>query len=42
LEVIDQNPQVGFKKLGVVLTTIQELVRKYGADGRISLVCERK
>ena len=42
LEPIDQNAQVGFKKLRVALAAIQELVRKYGADGRISLVCERK
>ena len=42
LEPIDQNGQVGFKKLRVALAAIQELVRKYGADGRISLVCERK
>ena len=41
LEPIDQNAQVGFKKLKVTLIAIQELVRKYGADGRISLVCER-
>ena len=42
LEAIDQNAQVGFKKLKMVLTAIQELVRKYGADGRISLVCGGK
>lgn len=42
LEVIDQDAQVGFKKLKLALTTIQELVRKYGTDGRISLVCSGK
>lgn len=42
LEPTDQKAQVGFKKLKVLLTTIQELVVKYGVDGRISLVCEGK
>lgn len=39
LKPIDQNAQVGFKKLKVTLKAIQELVRKHGTDGRISLVC---
>jgi len=42
LEPIDQNAQLGFKKLRVALAAVQELVRKYGAGGRISLVCEGK
>jgi len=42
LESIDQNAQVGFKKLKVALTAIQELVRVHGTDGRISLVCKGK
>ena len=40
LEPIDQNAQAGFKKLKVLLATIQELVRKHGTNGRISLVCK--
>jgi len=40
LKPIDQNAQDGFKKLEVLLTTIQELVVKHGTDGRLSLVCE--
>jgi len=39
LEAIDQNAQAGFRKLKTVLTAVQELVRKYGTNGRISLVC---
>ena len=42
LEVIDKNAQVGFKKLKLVLAALQERVRKYGGDGRISLVCEKR
>lgn len=42
LEPIDRNAQVAFKKLKVLLTAIQELVKKYGTDGRISLVCKGK
>jgi hypothetical protein len=42
LEPIDQNAQAGFKKLKVVLAAIQELVRKYGTEGRITLVCNGK
>lgn len=42
LEVTDRNAQVGFKKLKVALITIQELVGRYGKDGRISLVCKGK
>ena len=42
LEHIDQNAQVGFKKLKMALTTIQELVRRRGTGGRISLVCKGK
>lgn len=42
LEPIDQRAQVGFKKLKLVLTEIQDLVRKYGTEGRISLVCDGK
>ena len=40
LEPIDQNAQVGFKKLKVLLTAIQGIVRRYGTDGRMSLVCQ--
>ena len=42
LEAIDQNAQAGFKKLKMALTAIQELVRKHGTNGRISLVCQGK
>ena len=42
MEPIDQNAQVGFKKLRVLLTAIQEIVRSYRADGRISLVYYEK
>ena len=42
LEAVDQNAQVGFKKLRAVLMAIQELIRRYGTDGRISLVCKGK
>ena len=42
LETIDQNAQVGFKKLKVLLMAIQEIVRKYGTGGRISLVYDGK
>lgn len=42
LEPIDESAQAGFKKLKVLLTTIQEIVRKYGTDGRISLVYDGK
>jgi hypothetical protein len=40
LEPIDRNAQVGFKKLKALLTTIQGVVRRYGTDRRISLVCQ--
>jgi hypothetical protein len=42
LESIDQNAQAGFKKLRATLITVQELVRKYGTDGRLSFVCKGK
>lgn len=42
LEPIDQNAQVGFKKLKLALTNIQELVKKRGTGGPISLVCDGK
>lgn len=42
MEPIDQNAQAGFKKLKVLLNAIQEIVRKYGMNGRISLVCQGK
>lgn len=40
LEPIDRNAQDGFKKLNVLLMTIQGVVGRYGTDGRISLVCQ--
>lgn len=42
MQHIDQNAQVGFKKLKAALTNIQELIKKHGLDGRMTLVCKGK
>lgn len=35
-----EEAEVNFRKLGKALSTIQEIVQKYGKERRVSLVCE--